>query len=142
MKKSILFSITLLAMLMLTACDNDDFATGAEPPIFDKLTLSQTKASPGEEITGFVTYKYEGKDVIKMNYNVRAVATPNVFDLTSGELTGENLKNISFNFKAPDLLGDYRIVFSVSRVSVSTGNAQGGPYVSNPSSVYAILKVE
>ena len=137
-----LFLPLCLIALLLTACDNDDFATGAESPIFDKLTLSTYNAAPTEEVTGYVTYQYEGKDVIKMDYTVRAIATDHDEIVAQGALIGETLKAPTFKFKAPDKLGSYRIVFAVTRVSVSTGNAQGGPYVPNPSSVFSILTVE
>ena len=141
--KKVLIALSLFAML-ITACDNDDFATGAESPILDKLTLSANKVSPGEDVIGTVTYQYPGKDVIKMDYNVQAVNVGLGYDksVAQGSLIGDNLKSPSFTFKAPDQPGNYRITFSVSLVSVSTGNAQGGPYVTPPSSVFTILTVE
>ena len=134
----------MAALLTLTACDNDDFSTGAEPPVLDKLTLSTYTTAPAEEVTGNVSYQYEGKDIIKMDYTVKAIATDIGYDeiVAEGSLIGDALKAPSFKFKAPDKLGKYRIVFAVTRVSVSTGNSQGGPYVANPSSVFSILTVE
>lgn len=134
----------VLCTLFLSSCDNDDFATGAEPPVLDQLTLSPSTVAPGEEVTATVTYKYMGKDVIKMDYSVRAINATIDYnkELATGSLIGEHLANPTFTFKAPDSPAGYRIVFNVTRVSVSTGNAQGGPYVANPSSVFAILTVK
>ena len=134
--KKIISLFAMAGLLLFTACDNDDFATGAEPPIFDTFTLSKYKVAPEEEITGSITYKYEGRDVIKMVYTIHAIGVGGDSQkISDGELIGENLKTPTFKFKAPTDAGSYRIVFNVTRVSVSTGNAQGGPYVSNPSSI-------
>lgn len=144
MKKT-LSLLVFAAALLLCACDNDDYATGAEPPVFDEFTLNKYKVSPEEEITGNVTYKYEGRDVIRMVYAVNAFGVGGAWQtIATGELIGENLKAPTFKFKAPKKAGAYRISFHVNRVSVSTGNAQGGPYVSEPADVYvkSVLTVE
>ncbi|MBR3443501.1 MAG: hypothetical protein IKG96_07570 [Bacteroidaceae bacterium] len=138
MKKT-LSLLVFAAALLLCACDNDDYATGAEPPVFDTFTLSKyTDVEPEEEITGTVTYKYEGRDVIRLVYAVSAIAPGGASQtISTGELIGEALKNPTFKFNAPKDAGSYRIHFQVNRVSVSTGNAQGGPYVSNPAGLFA-----
>ena len=143
--KKIISLFALAAIFLFTACDNDDFATGAEPPVFDEFTLSKYKVAPEEEITGTITYKNPGKDVIKMVYVINAVGAGGaVQKIGEGELVGESLHNPTFTFKAPTDPGSYRIIFYVTRVSVSTGNAQGGPYVANPSSIspQSVLTVE
>ena len=143
--KKIISLFAMAALLLLAACDNDDFATGAEPPVFDTFTLSKYKVTSEEEITGTITYKYAGRDVIKMVYVINAIGPGGASQkIGEGELIGEKLKNPTFTFKAPKEAGSYRIIFYVTRVSVSTGNAQGGPYVANPSSIspQSVLIVE
>ena len=143
MNKICFFLTTILALLFLASCDNDDHATDSRSPEFGALTLEPSTVLPGDSVTATVSYKYAGKKIYSSEY---------ILTVTGVTSEGQYVNSVKWKvvdptksaptqrFAAPDVPGNYTVTFRASQINYSSGGPNGELYGS-ANSVSTTLRV-
>lgn len=117
MKKQRFFFATLIltACAAMMGCGDDNNET-SKLPVFDKVTVTPSTASPGDTLTAKVTFSYSGS-YIKGNYkySTTPVALAGTFEC------GASQSSYSFIIIAPDSATTYELTIKPVTVAAYAG---------------------
>ena len=108
-------------LLMVTSCE-DETKKESKMPVFDRVSVSPSEATPGDTIKGTLYFSYEGY-YIKGTY-LWDVSNSENGKIASGELVSGATKELSFNIPISEkaVAGAYTLTVKPRMMAAYIGN--------------------